>query len=220
MKNPDTWDVYLVTDRRHSMGRSTAQIVEAAIRGGISVVQLREKDLNTRDFFLEGQQIKDLLDRAGVPLIINDRIDVALALDADGVHLGPSDMPLPEARRILGPTRILGFSAEKPEHLQPSLAELVDYFAISPVFFTQTKDDIVEPWGLDGLQRARRFTGKPLVAIGGLKYENSGQAVKAGADSVAVITAITAADDPELATRDLVALVRSAKSRKNIPGAP
>lgn len=219
MKKADTWEVYLVTDRRYSIGRSTAQIVEAAVRGGVSVVQLREKDLNTRDFLLEGLQIRDLLGRAGVPLIINDRIDVVLALDADGVHLGPSDMPLPEARKILGPRRIIGFSAEKQEHLQPSLAQWVDYFAISPVFFTQTKDDIVEPWGLEGLQKARRLTGAHLVAIGGVKHENAGQVVESGADSVAVITAITAADDPELATRDLVAAVRSAKSRKRIRGA-
>jgi thiamine-phosphate pyrophosphorylase len=110
MIHPSLWDVYLVTDRYFSLGRSTPDIIKAAIRGGISVVQLREKDLSTRDFYTEAVQIRELLRSADIPLIINDRIDIALAVDADGVHLGQDDMSVKIARKILGPDRIIGLS--------------------------------------------------------------------------------------------------------------
>jgi thiamine-phosphate pyrophosphorylase len=208
MTNPSSWEVYLVTDRTYSLGRSTRQIVEAAIRGGVSVVQLREKDLDTRDFLEEGRQIRDLLRDAGVPLIINDRIDIALALDAEGVHLGRSDMPPDVARKILGPDRIIGLSVEEPSHINEPDVSFVDYLGISPVFLTPTKTDLSTAWGLEGLRKARALTDLPLVAIGSIKQENARDVIAAGADSVAVITAITMADDPEQATRLLLEQVR------------
>ena len=208
MKDPRSWDVYLVTDRSFSLGRSTLEIVELAVSGGVSVVQLREKDLCTREFYREGLLVRDFLRKNGVPLIINDRIDIALALDADGVHLGQDDMPLDVARRILGPDRIIGLSLNDLAHINSETAALADYFAISPVFPTPTKTDTTEPWGLEGIRKARAMTDLPLVAIGSIKLHNTKEVIEAGADCVAVVTAITAVDDPGKATSELVWQVR------------
>jgi thiamine-phosphate pyrophosphorylase len=177
----------------------------------VSAVQLREKDLETRAFYEEGLRIRDLLHSTGVSLIINDRIDLALALDADGVHLGQEDMPIKIARKILGPDRIIGISVNTPDQIDEESASMANYLAISPVFFTATKSDITEPWGLEGVKKARTMTDLPLVAIGSIKKENSREVVAAGADCVAVVTAITAADDPEQATRDLLEQVCEGK---------
>jgi thiamine-phosphate pyrophosphorylase len=212
MKDVKSWAVYLVTDRSFSQGRSTAEIVTAALAGGVSAVQLREKDLCTRDFYQEGLPIRGLLRANGVALIINDRIDIALALDADGVHLGQDDMPLEEARRILGPDRIIGLSVNDMSHINSENEALADYFAISPVFPTPTKTDTTEPWGLEGIRKARVLTDLPLIAIGSIKLHNVRAVVDAGADSVAVVTAITAASDPAEATRELVQQVKLGKS--------
>lgn len=212
MISPSLWDVYLVTDRAFSRGRSTPEIVKAAIRGGVSVVQLREKDLSTRDFYVEAAKIRELLRLADVPLIINDRIDIALAVDADGVHLGQTDMPTRIARKILGPDRIIGLSLNQLDDINEDAFAFADYLAVSPVFSTATKLDTAAAWGLEGLRRARNLTDMPLVAIGSIKNENAREVVVAGADCVAVVTAIVSAEDPEQATRGLVERVREAKN--------
>jgi thiamine-phosphate pyrophosphorylase len=208
---PAAWDVYLVTDRALSKGRSTLEIVEAALRGGISAVQLREKDLEARAFYEEGLKIRHLLRSAGVPLIVNDRIDVALALDADGVHLGQSDMPAGVARTLLGPDRIIGLSVEDPSHINQDAVCCTDYLGVSPIFLTGTKTELIRAWELDGLRQVRTLTTLPLVGIGSVKRDNARSVIEAGADCVAVVTAIVAADDPELATRYLVEEVREGK---------
>jgi thiamine-phosphate pyrophosphorylase len=188
--------------------------VGAAVRGGVSAVQLREKDLETRAFYEEGLRIRGLLRSSGVPLIINDRIDLALALDADGVHLGQDDMPIEIARKILGPDRIIGVSVNTFEQIDAETTSMVDYLAISPVFFTSTKSDITEPWGLEGVRKARARTRLPLAAIGSIKKENTREVVAAGADCVAVVTAIVSANDPEQATRELIREVRAGKRER------
>ncbi|MBI4963976.1 MAG: thiamine phosphate synthase [Desulfomonile tiedjei] len=209
-----SWEVYLVTDRAFSKGRSTLEIVQAAVSGGVSAVQLREKDLETRAFYEEGLKIRALLRSSRVPLIINDRIDLALALDADGIHLGQDDMPIRIARKILGPDRIIGISVNTPEQIDDESMSMADYLAISPVFFTSTKSDITKPWGLEGVRKARAMTDLPLVAIGSIKKENTRETVAAGADCVAVVTAIVSADDPEQATRELLEQVRAGKRER------
>jgi thiamine-phosphate pyrophosphorylase len=213
MNDPSQWDVYLVTDRSFSRGRQTRQIVEAALRGGVSVVQLREKDLDTRDFYREGLKIRDLLKSWGVPLIVNDRIDIALALDANGVHLGSSDMPVRVARSILGRDKLIGLSLNTIADLDEPDITCADYLAVSPVFATQTKTDTAPAWGLEGLRLARSRTEKPLVAIGGISVENVESVIAVGADCVAVVTAIVSAEDPASATRTLNALVQAQKAR-------
>ena len=211
MKDPASWEIYLVTDRAFSRGRSTLEIVEAAVAGGVSAVQLREKDLDTREFYEEGLRIRDFLRSSGVPLIINDRIDLALALDADGVHLGQGDMPVNVARRILGPDRVIGLSVEKLAQISDGAVAHANYLGISPVFLTGTKPELDTSWGLEGIRVARSLTDLPLVAIGSIKQENAADVIRAGADCVAVVTAIVAADDPREATRLLLDEVRAGK---------
>jgi thiamine-phosphate pyrophosphorylase len=215
MRETSLWDVYLVTDRGLSRGRSTLEIVEAAVNGGASVVQLREKKLETREFYEEGMKIIDFLRSRGVPLIINDRLDIALALDAEGVHLGRNDMPLSVARKILGPDKIIGISINTPDHINEEGARLADYLAVSPVFFTGTKEDITTPWELEGIKLARSLTDLPLVGIGGINRENAADVVIAGIDCVAVVSAIVSADNPEEAARDLKDRVQSAKRTRS-----
>jgi len=214
MSDPESWEVYLVTDRAFSRGRSTLEIVRAAVKGGVSAVQLREKELDIRAFYEEGLKIRDLLHSSGIPLIVNDRIDLALALDADGVHLGQEDMPITIARKILGPDRIVGISVNAPNQIDEESASMANYLAISPVFFTATKSDITQPWGLEGVRKARTMTDLPLVAIGSINKENTREVIAAGADCVAVVTAIVSADDPEQATRELMEQVRAGKRER------
>ena len=211
MIDPASWDVYLVTDRSLSKGRTTLKIVEAAINGGISVVQLREKDLSTRLFLEEGLLIRDLLRSQNIPLIINDRLDIALALDADGLHVGAGDMPIKIARKLLGPNKIVGLSINELSEINQEATECADYFGISPVFSTSTKLDLMAPWELDGVQKARELTEIPLVGIGGIHAGNAREVIQAGAHCVAVVSAIVSADDPEAATRDIVGQVRVGK---------
>lgn len=208
------YSVYLVTDRSLSCGRSTAEVVEAAVAGGVSCVQLREKHLPVRDMIAEAKRLVALLRPRNIPLIVNDRVDVALAADADGVHLGQSDMHIHDARRILGPGRIIGISAESVDDAVCAEREGADYIGISPVFATATKEDIVEPLGLDGVQQIRRRVALPLVGIGGISSGNAAEVVQAGADGVAVVSAIVSARCPETSARELLAQVCYGRSNR------
>jgi thiamine-phosphate pyrophosphorylase len=207
--------VYLVTDRKLSLGRPVDEVVLQAVRGGVSTVQLREKDVPTRLFVEEAAHIKRLLAPHGVPLIINDRVDVALAVEADGVHIGQEDMPYPLARKLLGRQRwlqpaIIGLSVETIEQVLEAEAFDVDYLGVSPIFTTATKPDTGPAWGLEGLARARRLSRHRLVAIGGLNADNAGAVIRAGADCIAVVSAISSADDPRRAAEELVHIVKEA----------
>lgn len=195
--------LYLVTDSALSRGRSLDEVVGAAVQGGVSCVQLREKQLNTRDFVALAQSLKALLSARRIPLVINDRIDVALACGADGVHLGQSDMPVQEARRLLPPEVFIGWSVETPQDVQRASQLPVDYLGVSPVFATPTKTDTSTPWGLDGLRQVRAATALPLVAIGGIHHGNAVQVLQAGADGLAVVSAICSANDPRAAAAQL-----------------
>jgi thiamine-phosphate pyrophosphorylase len=197
------YSLYLVTDRSLSRGRSTLEIVRAAVRGGVTCVQLREKTCSTREFIEEALKLKAFLDSSGVALIINDRVDVALAVAADGVHLGQSDMPLAAARAIVGESMVIGISAESLRDAVEAESGGADYLGVSPIFATPTKADTAAPLGLEGLQAIRRAVKIPLVGIGGLNRGNAAEAVRRGADGVAVVSAIVAAEDPEQAARDL-----------------
>lgn len=205
------YSVYLVTDRTISRGRSITEVVTAAVAGGVRCVQLREKQLPTREMIAEARRLVGLLRPWGIPLIVNDRVDVALAADADGVHLGQSDMHIRDARRILGHGRIIGISAESVDDAVVAEREGADYIGISPVFTTATKKDIAAPLGLTGIRRIRERVSVPLVGIGGISAVNAAEVVKAGADGVAVVSAIVSAACPESSTRELLARVREAR---------
>ncbi|SFC67535.1 thiamine-phosphate pyrophosphorylase [Polaromonas sp. OV174] len=204
--NPEALRLYLVTDSSLTRGRPLADVVNAAVQGGVSCVQLREKHLGTREFLAQALVLKQLLAPHRVPLVINDRIDIALACRAEGVHLGQSDMPVDQARKLLPPEVFIGWSVEHMANVQESAMLPVDYLGVSPIYATPTKTDTKEPWGLDGLALVRAATRLPLVAIGGLHAGNAREVLLAGADGLAVVSALCAADDPCAAALNLKSL--------------
>ncbi|MCP3873071.1 MAG: thiamine phosphate synthase [Desulfobacteraceae bacterium] len=195
--------IYLVTDQQACMGKPIESVVLDAIKAGISCVQLREKDTSTRLFLQRARILKSILKPAKVPLIINDRVDIALAVKADGVHLGQSDMPYEDARRLMGPEAIIGLSVETWKDVEEAERLDVNYLGVSPVFATPTKTDTKEPWGLEGLEKISNYSRHPLVAIGGLSLLNTQTVIKAGANAIAVVSAICSAKDPFAATQSL-----------------
>ena len=207
--------IYLVTDQKACLGRPLESVVEQAARAGVACVQLREKQASTRDFLTQARKLKELLAPYTIPLIINDRLDIALAVEAHGVHLGQTDMDPETARRLLGPQAIIGLSVETWEDVEAARDRGVDYLGVSPVFPTPTKIDTKTPWELEGLQRIRKHVALPLVAIGGLHRENAGQVIQAGADSVAVVSAICSAEDPFRATQELVSIFSTLYEEKS-----
>ena len=199
--------LYLVTDRDLSLGRSLEEVVCKAVAGGVTMVQLREKDAATGEFVELARRLMDVLKPLGVPLIINDRVDVALAVDADGVHIGQSDMSYEDARRLLGPDKIIGLSVENFEDLEAANALDVDYIGISPVYGTPTKTDTAEPFGLEGLRKAVQMSVHPTVAIGGMNATTVGDVMAAGTDGVAVVSAICSAPSPRVAAEELLNII-------------
>lgn len=201
--NFDILKLYLVTDRALARGQSLADVVDASVQGGVSCVQLREKKLDSREFLAQAVMLKKLLAPHGVPLVINDRIDIALACGAEGVHLGQSDMPIDQARRLLPSNVFIGWSVESMNDVIQSAMLPVDYLGVSPIFATPTKIDTKKAWGLDGLLRVRASTPLPLVAIGGIHAGNARDVLRAGADGLAVVSALCAADDTHAAAAAL-----------------
>jgi len=195
--------IYLVTDRGLCRGRLLLDVVAQAVKGGAACVQLREKKMPTRAFVEEALAVKNILAPHRIPLMINDRIDVALACGADGVHIGQEDMPYETARRLLGPKAIIGLSVETWADVEASRDLDVDYLGVSPVFATPTKTDTKEPWGLEGLRKIKAFSRHPLVAIGGISEANAREVTEAGADCLAVVSAICSAENPAGATARL-----------------
>ena len=228
--------LYLVTDRSliddpspvggrdHSPAggrdRSLEELVAAAIEGGVSSVQLREKDATTREFVAVARRIKALCASLAVPLIINDRVDVALAVNADGVHLGQDDLSYADARALLGPDAIIGVSVETMDDVARAEPSEAAYLGVSPIFATPTKPDTRGAWGLDGLRQVRRRSRHRLVAIGGLNAGNAGDAIAAGADAVAVVSAICGASDPREAAAQLRRAIDEAASRRTSQQVP
>lgn len=200
---PEALRLYLVTDEACCQGRDLLDVVREAVAGGVTCVQLREKHLPIPEFIARGRALKALLAPLGIPLIINDRIDVALACQADGVHIGQSDLPFTEARQQLPTHSIIGLSIESLEDLHAAQALDVDYLGISPVFATPTKTDTAAPWGLEGVRRCRQITDIPLVGIGGLSMHNAGSLIDAGIDGIAVVSAICSAPSPRAAAQAL-----------------
>jgi len=212
---PSRWRLCLITDERLSRGRSHLEVAGAAIRGGADVIQLRDKEASGGRLFEIAAALRRLTREANVPLIVNDRLDVAMAADADGVHLGQEDLPADTARRILGPGRILGVSAETPEEARRAEAAGADYLGVGPVFEARgSKPDAGAPRGLEQIVRIRSESRLPIVAIGGIRPENARQVREAGADAVAVISAIVSAEDVEEATRRMKRALEDKEDRR------
>ncbi|MDL2265128.1 thiamine phosphate synthase [Parabacteroides sp. OttesenSCG-928-G21] len=194
--------LYLVTDRSLSLGRSLPEVVESAVRGGVTLVQLREKEADSRDFYQLALALKQLLRPYHVPLIINDRLDIALAVDADGIHIGQSDLPYPVVRQLLGKEKIIGLSVESLSDAALANQWDVDYIAISPVYATPTKTDTAPALGLEGVRAIKELSVHPIVGIGGITQDNAADIIRAGADGIAIVSGIMSAPDPEKAARE------------------
>lgn len=193
--------LYLCTDR-HWLGEMTlADSVERAIEGGVTLVQLREKDISTRDFLESAIEVQKVCKKYGVPFIVNDRIDIALAVDADGVHVGQSDMPCAMARAILGPDKILGVSANNLQHAEAALADGADYIGIGAAFMTDTKAGIKRAMTLEEISEILENVDIPACAIGGINEETGPQLCGIGLDGISVISAILAKPDITQAAR-------------------
>jgi thiamine-phosphate pyrophosphorylase len=190
--------LYLVTDERACLGRDFFKVVEAAIKGGVDVVQIREKELPEKDFLNKTLRLKEMLDKHNIPLIVNDVLSVAMHGRTAGIHVGNSDLS-PVMIRMQWPESVLGYSLEHIDQLSTSHAMVADYIALSPVFQTATKTDTITEWGLDGIREVRSLTKHPLVAIGNIHAGNAAEVISAGADCLAIITAICSANDPERA---------------------
>lgn len=212
-RRPLDLSLYLVTDPKLGGGRRVIETVLAAVACGVTIVQLRDPHAATRAFVDEARALKALLSPLGVPLLINDRIDIALAAGADGVHVGQDDMSPAEARRLLGPDRIVGLSVGSPSEYAASAAELVhvDYLGTGPIRATATKSDAGTAIGPAGLSAVAALTDLPVVAIGGIGLAEVAPSIAAGAAGVAVVSAIMAAEDPAAAARSLRAAVDAAR---------
>ena len=206
--------LYLVTDREQSLGRSLEEIVSEAVSGGVTAVQLREKDASTGEFVELALRLKEILKPYNVPLIINDRVDIALAVDADGLHIGQSDMPYEFARKLLGPDKIIGLSVENMDDILEANKLDVDYVGISPVYGTPTKTDTATPFGLVGLHRAVELSAHPTVAIGGMNADTIADVVDTGVDGVAVVSAICSSAAPRSAAKELSEIIRNITKKR------
>lgn len=197
------YSLYLVTDRDLTLNRDLLFVIEEAIQGGVSIIQLREKNCSSREFYDIAVKVAQLTKKHNIPLIINDRLDIALAVQAEGLHIGQSDLPYSVARKILGKDAIIGLSVETIQDAIDAESLDVDYLGISPVFSTNTKTDIAKPLGLEGIREIKRLSSHKLVAIGGINLKNTRAIMEAGADGIAVVSAICSADSPKKASEKL-----------------
>ena len=205
MKPPVDFTLYLITDRKQvPPGRTLAETVEAALRGGVRAVQLREKDLPAAELLPLAAELRAITRRYRARLLINDRIDVALAVEADGVHLGGHSLPAAVARRLLGPRRLIGVSTHHPDEIAAAASAGADFVTFGPVFATPSKAPYGPPVGLDALCAACAAAPLPVFALGGIQIGQLPQIQVSGAHGVAVISAVIAARDPEDAARTLL----------------
>lgn len=199
--------VCLVTDTALAGDRGLYGAVEAALEAGVGCLQYRDKEATTRVMLERARKLLEIARRHGVFLLVNDRVDVALAVRADGVHLGGDDMPVRDARRLLGPAAIIGATARSPEAARRAAAEGADYLGAGPVFATTTKPDIGVILGERGLAEVVESVMVPVVGIGGVTVENACRVIAAGATGVAVVSEIMAAEDPGCRARKLLRVV-------------
>jgi thiamine-phosphate pyrophosphorylase len=207
------FDLCVITAHAERPRRGHVDVARAALEGGATMIQLREKDLSTRALLELAEQIGALTREHSAAFVVNDRVDVALAAEADGVHLGMEDMPIATARRLLGAERLIGASVDDPADARRAEAAGADYLGVGPVFATGSKADAGDPIGLGPIGEIKRAVSIPVLAIGGLTCDNVENVIRAGADGIAVISAVTEAADMVAATRALRDCVQ--KTRRN-----
>jgi len=209
------YSLYVITNRDLQRNRSTFEVVEGVIRGGATIIQLREKNLSTRVFFENALTIRKITKRAGIPLIINDRMDIALAVNADGIHLGEEDLPLKYARKI-APHLIIGYSADSVLDAQLAEKDGADYLGVGSVFPTATKVDAGPAIGIQRLEEIKKAVSIPVVAIGGINLANLPEVIQAGVDGVAVVSAIVADASPFRAAKRFRLTIDSLRKEKHV----
>lgn len=205
------YSLYLVTDSALAMGRALPEVVRAAVDGGVTCVQVREKDLSSRAYIEQLLAVRPLLRERGIPLFVNDRVDVALAVEANGIHLGQTDLPLAMAKSIAAGRLLIGVSCESAQDAADAERGGADYVSVSPVFATPTKTDTAPALGLDGVRAVRRAVRVPVVAIGGINATNAADVICAGADGICVVSAVVSAPDPRAAAARLLEIVERAR---------
>ena len=201
--NP-TGRLHVLTDTELQSRFSAVELTRLALAGGADTIQFRQKTGSTRELIDLARRLKELCTAASVPFIVNDRVDVAIASQADGVHLGRDDFPIPLARALLGPDRTIGGSASTPDQARQCIEEGADYVGFGPVYCTDSKQDAAPASGLDTLRTVVRAVPVPVIAIGGISLENTPAVAHAGAGGIAVISAICCQSDPEAATRAIL----------------
>nr|WP_315394244.1 thiamine phosphate synthase [uncultured Sphingobacterium sp.] len=198
------YQLYLVISEQDCRGKNFLHVAEKAILGGVDVIQLREKNLTSDLYLAKAKQLKEITDKYTIPLIINDNLEVAQKVGADGIHVGNRDISPRGIREVwYSPRPLVGYSIENLEQLKNEQIPLSDYLGISPVFNTETKKDTITEWGLKGIVEIRQRTDKPLVAIGNIHIQNARRVIQAGADCLAVVSAICGSEDPEKAAYEL-----------------
>jgi thiamine-phosphate pyrophosphorylase len=208
---PIDFRLYFVTDRKQTAGRPLVDVIHAALDGGVRAVQLREKDLEGGALYHLAEQVRQLTARYQARLLINERLDVALAVGADGIHLGQTSFPAATARRLLGPDKLIGVSTHSQAEI--TAATGADFIVFGPVYFTPSKAAYGEPQGLERLRQAVAHSPVPFIAIGGIKRDQVAEILAAGAHGIAVISAISTAPDPAQAARDLLARLSDSSGR-------
>lgn len=197
------YPLYLVISEADCQGKDILHVAEQAILGGVDIIQLREKHASTREFIEKALRLKEITEKYHIPLMINDNLRVAIAVDAFGIHVGNSDTPPTVIRDKWPYCSCLGYSIEYLDQLDNPETATADYLGISPVFVTDTKTDTVTEWGLEGIQQIRQRSDKPLIAIGHMNSQNISSVMQAGADTIAVVSAICAAANPQQAAYEL-----------------
>lgn len=210
------YSVYVITDGRLSRGRGHLQVLSEAIKGGATCIQLREKEFSARELYALAKEIRELTRKNGVAFIINDRLDVALAVKADGVHLGQSDLPAAAARLVMPPGMLLGVTVRNEQQAVQAQSDGASYLGAGAVFGTATKSDTGKPMGLTNLSKICRRVTVPVVGIGGINASNAGSVIGAGADGVAVISSVVSAADIAGAARDVACAVAAARCSRPI----
>ena len=206
--------LYLITDRALSRGRSTVDIVRAALVGGVDVVQLRDKEAEAAATVEEGIRVHELTARYKVPLIVNDRVDIALAIEAEGAHVGQTDLPACMARKLLPAPTLLGVSTSSVDMARRAQQQQADYIGFGPIYQTATKETAASPRGTEMMHDALEAIDIPLVALGGISEHNISEVVAAGADHVAVCSAIVSTEDVERAAATLKEMMLQAQARR------
>ena len=202
------FDLYLITDRQQTQGRELLWVLESALAGGVRAIQLREKELSGRELFYLAEKTRKLTDDYGARLLINDRIDVALAVGADGVQLGNDSISAQTARELVGLDRMIGVSTHSLEEARNAENQGADFLLFGPVFYTPSKAVYGPPQGIVELKKIVEKIALPVYAVGGIKPENLSETIRAGARGVAVISAVMAATDPRAATESILNLLR------------